>query len=121
MVITTIDGINLYSTPQEAINEALAYNLIGYHTHVFKGITGYMAGRTHSGVLSVLGINAIASQQLQPTQQNLQPIPQLTNQTQQPTQQLPTQQLPVQVVQTPIPVQTTTTTTSSSSGGGGGY
>ena len=117
MIITTIDGINLYSTPQEAINEAIDYGLIGYHTHVFEGVTGYMAGFTHSGILKALGSSVFQTQQTQPIQQPIQPV-----QVQQPIQPTQTQQPQVPTpVPTPVPTVTTTTTTSSSPSGGGGY
>ena len=46
-ILTTIDGIPLYSTVQEALDYAAANGLIGYHTHIYQGITGYMGGTTH--------------------------------------------------------------------------
>lgn len=46
-VLTTIDGIPLYSTVQEALNYAAANGSTGYHTHVYQGTTGYMGGATH--------------------------------------------------------------------------
>ena len=46
-VITTIDGIPLYSTPGEALAYAASNNLVGFHTHVYQGQTGYMGGATH--------------------------------------------------------------------------
>ena len=36
-VITTIDGIPLYSTPGEALAYAASNNLVGFHTHVYQG------------------------------------------------------------------------------------
>ena len=46
-LLTTIDGIPLYSTPQEALDWAATNNLTGYHTHIFNGQIGYMGGATH--------------------------------------------------------------------------
>ncbi len=47
-VITTIDGIPLYSTRREALAWARANGLTGYHTHTYQGNTGFMGGATHS-------------------------------------------------------------------------
>ena len=46
-LLTTIDGVPLYSTVQEALNYAAANNLTGYHTHTYLGQVGYMGGATH--------------------------------------------------------------------------
>ena len=46
-VLTTIDGIPLYSTIQEALDYAAANGLSGYHTHTYQGQIGYMGGATH--------------------------------------------------------------------------
>tara|TARA_R110002012_G_scaffold167394_1_gene330869 strand:- start:73 stop:285 length:213 start_codon:yes stop_codon:yes gene_type:complete len=46
-VLTTIDGLPLYSTVQEALDYAEANGLTGYHTHIHNGQLGYMAGTTH--------------------------------------------------------------------------
>jgi hypothetical protein len=54
MILTTIDGIPLYSTPQEALNWALQNNVQGYHTHVYQGQTGYMGGATHASAVASL-------------------------------------------------------------------
>ncbi len=47
-LITTIDGIPLYSTRTEALAWARANGLTGYHTHTYQGKTGFMGGATHS-------------------------------------------------------------------------
>ena len=47
-VITTITGIPLYTTTQEALAWARARGLSGYHTHGWQGQTGYMGGASHS-------------------------------------------------------------------------
>ena len=47
-VLTTISGIPLFSTPQEALSWATANGLSGYHTHMFNGQVGYMGGSSHS-------------------------------------------------------------------------
>ena len=46
-VLTTIGGIPLFSTPIEALNYGSSKGLVGYHTHIYNGQTGYMAGTTH--------------------------------------------------------------------------
>ena len=109
-LLTTINGIPLYST----VNEALAYaersGLQGYHTHRYKNIVGYMGGTTHNRSTSYRNITLAQSTQssrsIQPTQQT-QPAAQPV-QAPQPVQQ-PVQQ----------PTYTPPTSTPSSSGGGG--
>ena len=51
-VLTTIDGMPLFSTPQEALNYGSANGLVGYHTHIYQGVLGYMAGATHGQAAS---------------------------------------------------------------------
>ena len=46
-IITTIAGIPLYTTVQEAIAWGRANGLSGYHTHNWQGQTGYMGGTNH--------------------------------------------------------------------------
>ena len=52
-ILTYISNLPLFSSK----NEALVYGasstprLTGYHTHVYEGRTGYMAGRSHPGVM----------------------------------------------------------------------
>ena len=48
MMLTTIDGIPLYSTIAEAVQWASSRNLTGYHTHTHQGQTGYMGGYNHT-------------------------------------------------------------------------
>ena len=47
-VITTIAGVALFSTIQEALAWAKANGLSGYHTHGWQGQTGYMGGASHA-------------------------------------------------------------------------
>tara|TARA_R100001530_G_scaffold97196_1_gene67573 strand:+ start:232 stop:525 length:294 start_codon:yes stop_codon:yes gene_type:complete len=55
-LLTTIDGMPLYTTKQEALEWVDAYNgnrwvvnkLSGYHAHDFQGKVGYMGGATHT-------------------------------------------------------------------------
>jgi len=47
-VLTNIDAVPLFSTPQEALNWGLQNGFQGYHTHPYNGIIGYMGGATHS-------------------------------------------------------------------------
>ena len=53
-VITTIAGIPLYSTVQEAAAWARANGLVGFHTHGFQGQTGYMGGSSHSAAVQAI-------------------------------------------------------------------
>ena len=48
MILTTIDGIPLYSTVEEALQWAASRDLTGYHTHDYQGQVGYMGGFDHS-------------------------------------------------------------------------
>ena len=48
MILTTIDGIPLYSTIEEALQYASNRGLSGYHTHEYQGQIGYMGGFDHS-------------------------------------------------------------------------
>ena len=50
MILTTIDGMPLYSTSPEAVAHAIRIGLQGYHTHVFRGRIGYMAGVSHNSI-----------------------------------------------------------------------
>jgi len=61
MILTTIDGIPLYSTPQEAVNWATQNNAQGYHTHTYQGQIGYMGGATHAAAVSSLTAPTITS------------------------------------------------------------
>ena len=47
-ILTTINGIPLFSTVQEALAWAQQNGLSGYHTHGWQGKTGYMGGYTHA-------------------------------------------------------------------------
>ena len=46
-LLTTIDGIPLYTTIQEAVGWAANNGLTGYHEHIYKEQLGYMGGTTH--------------------------------------------------------------------------
>jgi hypothetical protein len=52
MILTTIDGMPLFSTIQEALAWAASNGLSGYHMHQYQGQTGYMGGATHGGIIS---------------------------------------------------------------------
>jgi len=47
-LLTTIGGVPLYSTIEEAMKWAVVRGLGGYHTHEFEGQTGYMGGKDHA-------------------------------------------------------------------------
>ncbi len=49
-VIGAIDGIPLFTTPQEALSWAAQNGLSGYHTHNYNGELRYMGGTSHSQV-----------------------------------------------------------------------
>ena len=48
MILTTIDGIPLYSSIDEALQWGASRNLVGYHEHEYQGQIGYMGGFDHS-------------------------------------------------------------------------
>ena len=103
-ILTIIDGVPLYSTINEAINNgqtfrSQGYNPIqqnggysGYHVHKHNNVTGYMAGNNHAETMPSTTVTYSASQ----------------------TVSIPTQSTPTQSTYTPP-------TSTPSSGGGGGY
>ena len=97
-VLTIIDGMRLYSDPNEALREALRMGLSGYHTHTFNGRIGYMAGATHTfgSSMPTTPVQNVSRTAIQ------RPIAPVIN-------------------RTPTTTTRVTTSTSSSSGGGGGY
>ena len=57
-LMTTIDGIPLFSTVAEAQSWASSYGISGYHTHSYQGQTGYMGGASHGQIVrAVISIN----------------------------------------------------------------
>tara|TARA_R100001443_G_scaffold35710_2_gene49536 strand:- start:1607 stop:1834 length:228 start_codon:yes stop_codon:yes gene_type:complete len=46
-LLTTIAGIPLYTTTQEALSWAAQNGLSGYHIHNWQGQVGYMGGTSH--------------------------------------------------------------------------
>ena len=52
-ILTSIAGIPLFSTAQEADAWARANGLNGYHTHGWQGLTGYMGGVSHAAATGV--------------------------------------------------------------------
>jgi len=50
-ILTNINGVPLFKTIAQALQYGQGIGLSGYHTHVFQGVTGYMAGFTHDQVL----------------------------------------------------------------------
>ena len=46
-ILTTIGGVPLFTTLQEALAWASANRLNGYHTHNWQGQVGYMGGANH--------------------------------------------------------------------------
>ena len=95
MILTTIDGIPLYSTTVEAVAHANRIGLQGYHEHTFGVRVGYMPGVNHNEISRV-------SPSLPSTIQPQSSAPDIQTTTTTPT--------------TPAP-----TNTGGSSSGGGGY
>ena len=56
-VLTTIGGIPLFSTPGEALEWGLSVGLQNFHTHIYAGQTGYMAGASHNQATSNQELN----------------------------------------------------------------
>ena len=52
MILTTINGMPLYSNTREAVAHAFRIGLKGYHTHTFRGRVGYMAGVSHNSIIN---------------------------------------------------------------------
>ena len=46
-ILTTIAGVPLFTTIQEALDWAAANGLSGYHIHNYQGQQGYMGGANH--------------------------------------------------------------------------
>jgi hypothetical protein len=134
-LLTLIDQVPLYSTIEEALIWGTQYNITGYHTHVYNGVTGYMPGENHEEITSALAggiINFLTPQQLAQGQFVV---------TSEAAQQYLNQQnigmpstppaiddiaMPQDVSLTPQPTTITTpaptiSTTTSGGGGGGGY
>ena len=51
-ILTRIDNVPLFTTPLEALEYGSTRNLVGYHTHIYNGVIGYMAGATHGQAAS---------------------------------------------------------------------
>ena len=63
MILTTIDGIPLYSTIAEALQWGQSRGLSGYHTHVYQNQVGYMGGFTHNTAINQNTLTLSSSQQ----------------------------------------------------------
>tara|TARA_R100001443_G_scaffold92810_1_gene99486 strand:+ start:1039 stop:1290 length:252 start_codon:yes stop_codon:yes gene_type:complete len=46
-VLTTIDGLPLFSSLDEALAWGQVNGFSGHHTHNYQGVIGYMAGDNH--------------------------------------------------------------------------
>jgi len=53
-LITSIDGVPLYTTVAEAMLWGSQYDLTGYHQHVVLGQTGYMGGGSHAQIVQAM-------------------------------------------------------------------
>ena len=95
-LIGFIDKTPLFSTKQGAVDWGKQYDIKGYHSHVYLGRTGYMAGFTHKDITEASTSANIVATPVTPVQQQVN------------TQQ--TAQVPQQTI-TPPPQST----------GGGGY
>jgi len=66
-ILTTIAGIPLFSTVEEALNWASENGLTGFHTHSHQGVQGYMGGANHLEATG-MPLNTNAPQPPQTTQ-----------------------------------------------------
>ena len=67
-VLTTINGIPLFSIQAEAVAWASSRGLTGSHTHNYQGQTGYMGGINHNQALT--NNSNIVTEQNIPTEDN---------------------------------------------------
>ena len=97
-ILTTIAGVPLFTTVQEALNWAAGNNCTGYHTHNHQGQQGFM-GCTNHLQASGLPLNSNAPTPTLPPAQSNAPI----------------------VVASPTLAPRFNSSGSSGGGGGGGY
>tara|TARA_R100001510_G_C7618784_1_gene180199 strand:+ start:894 stop:1154 length:261 start_codon:yes stop_codon:yes gene_type:complete len=57
-LLTTINGVPLYSTVGEAVAWGASRGLTGTHTHEYQGQIGYMGGATHTQATANPGADA---------------------------------------------------------------
>tara|TARA_Y100001938_G_scaffold145623_1_gene222675 strand:- start:2343 stop:2792 length:450 start_codon:yes stop_codon:yes gene_type:complete len=147
-VLTKIDGIPLFKDRRSALLHGLQFGIKGVHTHVYNGITGYMAGTTHelsiaqmvssgnadpetlarfnqSNVNSTLPLRQTLQRTITPIQPQQVRIPVQPQQPQQPvtrvTQQVPLAQRRRRVVTPTYSSGGMSSGGGSGGGGGGGY
>ena len=70
--LTTIAGVPLFTTTQEALNWAMTNSCTGYHTHNHQGQTGYMGCSNHLQA-SGMPLNSNAPNPAQPPIQSNAP------------------------------------------------
>jgi len=70
MILTTIDGIPLYSTVEEALQWGGNRGLTGYHTHDYQGQIGYMGGVSHSTARGTSRSSGTSSRSSRPSSSN---------------------------------------------------
>ena len=71
-ILTTINGIPLYSTSREADEWAKSKGITGIHTHTYRGQTGYMGGLDHATARNPQQEEQLERQQEYIEQQTLQ-------------------------------------------------
>jgi|TARA_R100001443_G_scaffold39488_1_gene52807 hypothetical protein len=125
-ILTTINGIPLYSTSREADEWAKSKGITGVHTHTYRGQTGYMGGIDHASAR-----NPQQEEQFERQQENIER--QILEQRNREVEEERIDQIiaPVDLPEqqtTPPPTQQQTTTpyappptSGGSTGGGGGY
>jgi len=114
-IITTIDGIPLFTSTQEALNWAVENNCSGYHVHSYLKLKGYMGCSNHRQASS------------EPSSSSAQILPQLNTMIVNPIiPTVPNNPMIPTVPNNPVvpasPVAPASSSSSSSSySGGGGY
>ena len=120
-ILTTINGIPLYSTSREADEWAKSKGITGIHTHSYRGQTGYMGGLNHEKAR-----NPQQEEQLERQQEDIRRL--IVNQRDRETEEIQIEQVVIPIVPptptpspTPTPPPTPPASSGGSSGGGGGY
>ena len=115
-VLTIIDEIPLFETIQEALLYGSENGLEGYHTHDFRGKTGYMGGATHPKKTTIATTQVIRQAVTPRPVRQTRPMEQVR-----PVEQAEQTQTTRRVVRPQPTPSVTRPSTSTGGGGGGGY
>tara|TARA_R100001460_G_scaffold18102_3_gene38463 strand:- start:55 stop:417 length:363 start_codon:yes stop_codon:yes gene_type:complete len=118
-VLTTIGGIPVYTTRQQAIAWGRANGLSGYHIHYYQGQRGYMGGTNHSTATgSPVTTNRIIVNRIQTPRPRTVPVAPIVTRTITPPVTPPPTRAVVRVAPAP---SSGSSSGGGYSGGGGGY